>query len=184
MGNVSERKRQKFRGRGKGHSFLQLRHDILRSKQFNGLTGNAVKLLLFLFSQFNGRNNGDFSMAWVDLADAGWSSEATARRARDELLAAGFIRITRHGHKRRCFLFAVTWLPVDDCDGKGLEVASERVACDWWKTEFDRQKRAETPSETSGKPSPNRVSNQVIRSQQAEKPLFIEEFSAHNERPL
>ena len=90
------------------------------------------------------------------------------------LLAAGFIRITRHGHKRRCFLFAVTWLPVDDCDGKGLEVASERVACDWWKTEIDRQKRAETPSETSGKPSPNRVSNRVIRSQQAGKPLFIE----------
>ncbi|HZW17616.1 MAG TPA: hypothetical protein VFF71_02280 [Luteimonas sp.] len=137
---IPEHKRAKFTGRGKGHSFLQLRHDILRSAEFNKLSGNAVKLLLFLVAQFNGRNNGDFSMAWVDIAKAGWASEATARRARDELLEARFIRVTRHGHKRRCFLFAVTWLPVDDCDGKGLEVASERVACHWWKTESDRQK--------------------------------------------
>lgn len=132
--SISERKRPKFTGRGKGHSFLQLRHDLLRSPEFNRLSGNAVKLLLFLASQFHGANNGNFSMAWVDLAAAGWASEATARRARDELLEAKFIRITRHGESRRCYLFAVTWLPVDECKGKSLEVPPERVACDWWKT--------------------------------------------------
>lgn len=142
-------KRSKLKGRGRDHSFIQLPHYILRSTEFNSLNGNAVKLLLFLAAQFNGRNNGNLSMAKVDLVKAGWSSEATARRARDELCKKQFIRITRHGGSRRCYLFAITWLPVDECEGKGLEVSSERVPCHWWKTDSEVPKRVDTTLKTS-----------------------------------
>lgn len=125
-------KRPKFKGRS-DHTFLALRHDVLRSTEFGKLGGNAVKLLLFLSAQFNGKNNGDLSMSKKDLLAAGWASEETARRARDELLAAGFIRITRNGLSRRPHLYGVTFKPIDECPGKGLEVAAEHKACDWWK---------------------------------------------------
>ena len=141
---IAEWKRSKLTGRGKDHTFVALRHDMLRSPQFHALSGNALKLLLFFAAQYNGRNNGDLSMGWADLARAGWASEATARRARDELLEGRWIRITRHGTGRVCHLFAVTWQPVDECARHVLEVPSERVACDDWKR-IDPYQNERTP---------------------------------------
>lgn len=137
---ISERKRWKHTGRGKDHSFLQLRHDLLRSRGFNGLSGNAVKVLLFLASQFNGRNNGDLSATETMVVAAGLCSGTTAAKALRELETTGFIVVTRHGHRRRCHLYALTWLPIDECPGKGLELPSERVASNKWKTNSDPQK--------------------------------------------
>lgn len=135
MGNDrrSSAKRAKFKGRAIGHSFFALRHDLLRSEQFGGLSGNAIKLLLFLAAQYNGRNNGNLSMPKKALLAAGWASEATAIRARDELLHADFIRISRHGSGKLPNLFALDFLPVDDCPGKYLEIAAEYKARDQWK---------------------------------------------------
>jgi hypothetical protein len=137
---IPEHKRSKYTGRGKDHSFLQLRHDLIRSPQFSALSGNAVKVLLFLAAQFNGRNNGDLSATESMVLAAGLCSGTTAAKAIKELLAAGFIVVTRHGDRRRCHLFAVTWLPIDECVGKGLEMRSERVASQIWKTQSDPQK--------------------------------------------
>ncbi len=138
---IPEWKRGKFRARSSGgRSFVMLRHDLIRLPQFQNLSGNAIKLLLFLVSQYNGKNNGNFSMAKSDLLKSGWRSEATALKARAELLASQFIAITRHGHNRRCYLFAVTWLAIDDCPGKGLELPSERNPSDAWKTGSAPQK--------------------------------------------
>lgn len=137
---IPERKRVKHTGRGKDHTFLQLRHDLLRCRAFCGLSGNAVKVLLFLASQFNGRNNGDLSATESMVQAAGVCSGTTAAKALRELEAAGFIVVTRHGHRRRCHLYAVTWLPIDECPGKGLELPPERVASNQWKTNSDPQK--------------------------------------------
>lgn len=131
---IPEWKRPKHTGRGAGHSFLQLRHDLLKSREFNALSGSAIKALLFLAAQYNGRNNGDLSAAKSMLLAAGWRSGATGRRAINELLDAEFAVVTRHGDRRRCTLYAVTWLPIDECPGKGLERPSERVASDAWKS--------------------------------------------------
>jgi hypothetical protein len=137
---IPERKRWKHTGRGKDHSFLQLRHDLIRSRQFSALSGNAVKVFLFLAAQFNGRNNGDLSATETMVLAAGLCSGTTAAKALKELEAAGFVVVSRHGHKRRCHLYALTWLPVDECPDKGLELPSERVASNKWKTHSDPQK--------------------------------------------
>jgi hypothetical protein len=134
---IPERKRAKHTGRGKDHSFLQLRHDLIRSLQFYALSGNAIKVLLFLACQFNGRNNGDLSATETMVLSAGLCSGTTAAKALKELEVAGFIVVTRHGHKRRCNLYALTWLPIDECPNKGLELSSERVASNKWKTHPD-----------------------------------------------
>jgi hypothetical protein len=137
---IPEHKRWKHTGRGKEHSFFQLRHDLVRSPQFNALSGNAVKVLLFLVCQFNGRNNGDLSATESMVLSAGICIGTTTAKALKELEAAGFIVVTRHGHRRRCNLYAVTWLPIDECPGKTLEFHSERVASNKWKTHSDPQK--------------------------------------------
>lgn len=126
-------KRAKHTGRGLGPTFVMLRHDMVRSRAWHALSGNAIKLAIFLVNQYNGKNNGDFSMAKVDLLAGGWLSQTTAIRARHELEKAGFIITTRHGYRRVCSLYAVTWLPIDECPGKRLEVASTRTALDLWK---------------------------------------------------
>lgn len=132
MKNPSAR-RLKATGKGKGHSFLRLPHFLTDSPEFGELRPVAVKLLVEIARQFRGKNNGDLSVPWKLLKKRGWSSEWTVKRARDELLAAQFIRTTRHGANKVCSLYAITWEPVDACEGKFLEVAAESVASHAWK---------------------------------------------------
>lgn len=112
-----------------------LRKDMLSSPQFAALDGNAVKLLLELARQFNGSNNGDLSIAWTLLKRSGWRSQATLHKAKDRLLEARFIVKTRQGMKlgHLCSLFALTWLPVDECEGKH-DHPPERIPSNAWRT--------------------------------------------------
>lgn len=130
---VAERKRAKFTGRVSEHTFLRLPHFMLESKQWTQLSANAKALLIDMAKLYRGNNNGDLSMAWSRLCKEGWSSENTARRARDELLEAGFLICTRQPLRKRCGLYAITWEPVDECPNKFLEVRKEQVASHLWR---------------------------------------------------
>jgi hypothetical protein len=115
-----------------GYSFAPFPHHILLSPQYARLRPTAVKLLLDLFAQYKGKNNGDFCIAWKVMEKRGWRSRDTISNAEKELLAAGFIEKTRQGGRNRCNLYAVTWLAIDDCGGK-LDVSATRVASNEWK---------------------------------------------------
>lgn len=143
---IPERKRPKYTGRGREHSYLALPHYLLDSAEFAALSPVAVKLLLQVAAKFRGKNNGDLAIVWSDFRNRGWNSETTLQRAREELLAAGWLRCTRIPLKRRCGLYAVTWLPVDECEGHFLEVAAERVASNAWR------KQNQTPRNWSKDP--------------------------------
>jgi hypothetical protein len=105
---------------------------ILEAPEYAHLSGRAVKLLLDLFSQYNGHNNGAFYVAWRVLEKRGWRSRGTLTRALRELEASRFILKTRQGGKHKPSLYAVTWLPIDECRGQ-LDVAATRVAPNSWK---------------------------------------------------
>ncbi len=115
-----------------GYPFLAFPRHILSSPQYACLRPPAVKLLLDLFGQYNGTNNGDFCIAWQVMQKRGWRSRDTLNRAEKELLKAGFIQKTRQGGRNRCNLYAVTWLRINECDGK-LDVSETRVASNEWK---------------------------------------------------
>jgi len=76
--------------------------------------------------QYRGNNNGDLTVAHAVLKPKGWNSRPTIEKARDQLLEFGFIVTTRQGRFTNpggiCSLFALTWIPVHDIPGKGLEV--------------------------------------------------------------
>ncbi len=113
--------------------FVALPFTLLRSSEFAALTPHGVKLLLDLLGQYNLRNNGDLSMSFEKtMRPRGWKSKDTLNKARQELVDAGFILLTRQGGLHRCSLYAVTFYSIDDCDGK-LEVSATRAPPSGWR---------------------------------------------------
>jgi hypothetical protein len=106
------------RARRSGGSFAAIPHVILQSGEYAALSARAVKLLLDVFGQFNGRNNGDLAAAPSMMRERGWKSNAMLSGALAELLDTGFLVQTRMGGRNRAALYAVTWLGVNDCEGK------------------------------------------------------------------
>jgi hypothetical protein len=49
------------------------------------------------------------------------------------LLNDEWLICTRHGRRNRCALYAVSWWPIDDCEGKWLEVGPEKSASNPWQ---------------------------------------------------
>ena len=99
------RSRQSYAG-----GFLLLPAAMLNCPKFRALSSSAVKLLVDMGSQYNGKNNGDLCAAWKVMHPKGWKSEATLNKAKKELLAAGFIAQTRMGRlPNLCSLYGITW---------------------------------------------------------------------------
>ena len=126
------RNRRKSKGRSEYGSFVQLPHALLECEAYSRLGGWSTKLLLDLYSQYKGKNNGDLSMEWNRMSAKGWRSKDTLYRARDELIENGMIELTRQGGKHQCSLYAVTWKNIDECDGK-LDVPSTTAASAYWR---------------------------------------------------
>ena len=126
------RSRQRAKGRRDSGTFVAMPHAILESENYARLSAPAVKLMLDLYGQYKGSNNGDFTMAWSMMKKRGWRSKDTLYRARDELIERRFVIKTRQGGKHRCSLYAVTWQPIDACNGK-LDCLSTTVAPGSWK---------------------------------------------------
>ena len=118
------------KGRAKNGRFAGIPHSVMESESYYLSSGNALKLLLELVKQYNGRNNGNLSAAFSVLKSRGWRSKKTLSRCLTELLKRGLIVKTREGWFRnpgaRCALYALTWLPIDECEGKDLELGPTR----------------------------------------------------------
>lgn len=103
-------------------SFAGIPRVVLDHADFIGLPPCAKVLLLELARQFRGKNNGDLQTAWSLMKHRGFRSNVTLGKARQALLAANLIVCTREGRFSNpggvCGLYALTWLPVDECSGK------------------------------------------------------------------
>ena len=125
-------KRWRNKGRQQGPTFVRLPHFVLRSPQWVALSGTAIKLLLELAGQYNGRNNGDLSATYTDMKARGWASNDTLQRALRELEAGAWIVRTRQGGRHiGCNLYALSWEPVDSCDGKHQHPVSNKASHAW-----------------------------------------------------
>ena len=117
--------------RSNSKSFAGIPRVVMDSPDFINLKSGAVRLLLELAKQFNGRNNGDLTVAHSLLKRRGISSKNTITKATAELIEANMILRTRQGvflnPGGRCALYALTWLPIDECPGKQLEVKETLV---------------------------------------------------------
>ncbi|GAB2521168.1 hypothetical protein GCM10027188_24940 [Lysobacter humi (ex Lee et al. 2017)] len=117
---LPRRRRVKHKGRSEGR-FIRLYAELLDSDEFGSLSAAAVKLFMELARQYRGKNNGDLQAAWKLMRTRGWRSPGTLDRAKKELVESGFAIVTRQGGKNRCSLYALTFWPVDACNGKHAE---------------------------------------------------------------
>jgi hypothetical protein len=131
MANETTRRR-KAKGRAPAR-YVGIPEYVYKSEEFGRLDGWSLKLLVELAGAYNGFNNGNLSCAYSQLKDRGWRSTGTLWSALRRLLSAGWLITTRHGGRHRCALYAITWLPIDECEGKGLEVAPQKSASNAWQ---------------------------------------------------
>lgn len=80
-------------------AFTRLPHVVQCSGAYAALNPNARALLLEILSMHNGSNNGSL---WLSVRDAahrmGLASVDSARTAFDDLIAVGFLRMTKDAH--------------------------------------------------------------------------------------
>lgn len=122
------RSRAKNKKRSDAGQYFVIPHHIMDYPDWQRLTPNAIRLLLELLKQYNGRNNGDFTAAWTIMQKRGFHSQTTLNDALKCLMDLQYIIRTREGRfcnpGKRCALYAVTWLPIHDCPGKDLEISA------------------------------------------------------------
>ena len=107
------------RNKRDGGAFMSLPVAVLQSRAYTLASPHARMLLIDLFLQYRGDNNGDLSACWKFMQPRGWRSETTLTKAKRELIDAGLIVETRKGARpNKASLYAVTWCDLDDCGGK------------------------------------------------------------------
>jgi hypothetical protein len=117
---MSRLTREYMKGRRSRGQFLALSHAYLESPQYAALSSRALKALIDIAGQYNGRNNGDLTAAWSVMRVRGWTSKDQLAKSVRELLDRGWVMLTRKGGRDRSTptLYAVTWWGIDDCGGK------------------------------------------------------------------
>jgi len=112
---------------------MALPYSMINHPNFQKLKPVAIKMLLALFAQYNGENNGDFCASTKYLWQRGWNSNQQMKKGLDLLLEQGWIEMTRQGHLPNvCNLYAVTWRKINHCNGK-LSVNATNRPSGYWK---------------------------------------------------
>jgi hypothetical protein len=112
--------------------FIQIPKPVLRSTGYAKLSSQAVKLTLDLLIQYNGNNNGDLCAPFSLMRKKNWKSKGTLNRAIKELLISDFIEVTRRGGRNKCSLYSMTFLAIDECNGK-LDIKATTKPKSTWK---------------------------------------------------
>lgn len=124
------KKTNKF-GKSKAPPFAMLQKAMIQSPGYRSLSFVARVVLIELLAQFNGANNGDLSATRTMAKDWGIGSAHTLQKALTELEESGWILVSRNSvfskHGARCALFALAWLPVNECPGKDLDIGWTRT---------------------------------------------------------
>lgn len=123
---------EKSKGRKGSGRFAGIPHAVMHHPDYVALSANAVRLLLEMARQYNGHNNGDLSAPFSTMRKRGVvKSKTTLAKLLRELESKSFLICTRAWRLinpgGRCALFALTWLAIDECPGKDLEVKPTRT---------------------------------------------------------
>ena len=130
--NRQEKKRLRTKNRKSGSSYLGLPHYLINHRNFQSLSPRATKLLIDIAAQYRGSNNGDLCAPMSLMRERGWRSSDQLFKARKELLDRGLIVTSRQGGLNKCSLFALTWLPIDECQRK-LDISSSITPSHLWE---------------------------------------------------
>ena len=133
---ASKHSLRRSKGRSESGSFVALQHNILEHEQYAMLPMRAVKLLIDIYAQYRGSNNGDLCATWSMMKKRGWKSQDTLSKALSDLINRGWLVLTRQGGRHQASLYAVTFKGIDECDGK-LDRAANPAPLNYWKLGYN-----------------------------------------------
>lgn len=114
-------RKEKPKAKWGGGSFNAFPHRVLVSEKFATLSPQATKLLMDLFSQYRGSNNGDLCAAFSLMEKRGWKSKSGLAAAIKELIKTGFLVLSCQGGRHKPSLYALTFYAIDECaDKRGI----------------------------------------------------------------
>ncbi len=117
--------------RVKAPPFAMMPKAMIQSPGYRALSFVARAVLVELLAQYNGENNGDLAATRTMAKEWGIGSDNTLRQALKDLESSGWILQSRSSlfskHGARCALYAIAWMPIDECPDKGLEVRPTRT---------------------------------------------------------
>jgi hypothetical protein len=113
--------------------FAAIPVEVLLSDACRTAPNYAFRALVVIAAQYRGRNNGDLALTWKTARAFGLNSKKLLIKSIGLLLERGLVQKTRQGGKRPMgpCLYAVTWHPIDECDGK-LDVQKSLAASHAW----------------------------------------------------
>ena len=104
-------------GRDSG-GFIALPWRVMDCPAYTALSVHARALLLEVARQFVKDNNGRLLLSRAYMDKRGWTSNDTLTKCKAELLKAGFIVQTVHGHRpNKASWYAITWRALDKLPG-------------------------------------------------------------------
>lgn len=115
---------QKAKGRKGSGRYVGIPVTVLDSSDYRTASLAAKAVLMILAYQYRGKNNGDLSAPLSEAKRWGINHPKTLAKAIRELESADLILRTRDPTRNRtnphgqCSLFALTWLALDECEGK------------------------------------------------------------------
>ena len=102
-----------------GNRFIPIPYVVAESQSFMNLGAYAMKLLINIYIQYNGGNNGYLCCCFSLMQKYGWKSKETLQKAKVDLIKSGLIIETRKGGRpNRASYYAVTWMALDEQNGK------------------------------------------------------------------
>lgn len=121
-----------------GAPFAAIPIYLLEHPDYWSVSAKARDLLTCLASQYNAgnANNGDLCAAESVMKKYRIWTNPTRKRVLKQLEDAELVVKTRQGHKRRCSLYALSWLPIDECPGKWLEIGPTKKPFKNYKGEW------------------------------------------------
>src|SRR5882672_10857803 len=125
------KRRRKQRASSLGR-FTPLVHEYFQSPQFYALSPRATKLLITVYCQYNGSNNGSLCASWAVMRQRGWRSKSQLQKALLELDVTRWLVKTRQGSINKANLYGVSFLGIDPCKGK-LDVGPDPKPSHGWK---------------------------------------------------
>ena len=124
--------RRRIKGRQTTSPFVMFPYHVLDHAVFKTLSTRATKLVMDLAAQYRGHNNGDLCAPLSLMRERGWNSSDQLHKAKKELIEKDVIWVTRQGGLNKANLYALTWFPIDECNGK-LDIASTTTAPVNWR---------------------------------------------------
>ena len=127
--------RRRIKGRQTTSPFVMFPCHVLDHEVFKTLSKRATKLVIDIAAQYRGHNNGDLCAPLSLMRKRGWNSSDQLEKAKKELIEKDVILVARQGGCNKANLYALTWFPIDECNGK-LDVAATTTAPVNWKNKM------------------------------------------------